>query len=158
MLARIARRPRNQPMWRRCLSRHADRSPPRTPTDVLSDHERLQQHSNLVLADLALASCEDVRIRRVKEAACALPTKVVELVDRYLARRNEYEAPSYLEARVRVDFLNPLFTALGWDVTNIGGLAEHQRDVVTEARIRVGASIKAPDYVLSCPHRPGFRG
>lgn len=28
----------------------------------------------------------------------------------------------YLEARVRVDFINPFFQVLGWDVGNVGGL------------------------------------
>jgi type I restriction-modification system DNA methylase subunit len=82
--------------------------------------------------------------------------KIEQLVDRFLARRAEYESPMYVEARVRVDFINPFFEALGWDTTNVRGVSEHEREVVTEARLRVGATVKAPDYLFRLGGEPVF--
>ena len=56
--------------------------------------------------------------------------------------------PTYLEARVRIDFLNPMFAALGWDVANAAALSEHERDVVTEGRLRTSSGTKFPDYLF----------
>jgi hypothetical protein len=70
------------------------------------------------------------------------------LVERFAERLNEYQDSSYLEARLRVDFLNPMFQALGWDVTNTKGLSEGDREVVTEARLPTPSGFKAPDYVF----------
>ncbi|MFF0229129.1 Eco57I restriction-modification methylase domain-containing protein [Micromonospora sp. NPDC005254] len=85
-----------------------------------------------------------------------VPPAVEELVERFIGRRAEFESPNYLEARVRVDFLNPFFKALGWDVTNEQNVPEHSRDVITEARLRVGASTKAPDYLFQTFGEPAF--
>ncbi|MFI7491509.1 Eco57I restriction-modification methylase domain-containing protein [Micromonospora echinaurantiaca] len=85
-----------------------------------------------------------------------VPRAVEELVERFIGRRAEFESPSYLEARVRVDFLNPFFKALGWDVSNEANVPEHAREVITEARLRVGASTKAPDYLFQAVGEPAF--
>ncbi|SBT51672.1 TaqI-like C-terminal specificity domain-containing protein [Micromonospora narathiwatensis] len=85
-----------------------------------------------------------------------VPPAVEELVERFLGRRAEFESPSYLEARVRVDFLNPFFQALGWDVTNHQNVPECSREVITEARLRVGAQTKAPDYLFQAFGEPAF--
>jgi hypothetical protein len=70
------------------------------------------------------------------------PSKVLELVQRFEDRRAEYIHPDYLEARARIDFINPFFEALGWDIANKAGLAEFEREVVTEDRIRVGGGLR----------------
>lgn len=85
-----------------------------------------------------------------------LPTSMQLLVDRFAERQAEYQDSSYLEARLRVDFLNPMFEALGWDVTNTRGLSEGDREVVTEARLRTPSGFKAPDYVFSFQGAPVF--
>jgi Eco57I restriction-modification methylase/restriction endonuclease TaqI-like protein/N-6 DNA methylase len=54
--------------------------------------------------------------------------------------------PTTIETRVRVEFVNPFFKALGWDVTNVKGHASAYRDVIHEDRLKVGEATKAPDY------------
>ena len=48
-------------------------------------------------------------------------TTLHELVTKYANNRAEYLKPSYNETALRVEFLNPLFTLLGWDVDNERG-------------------------------------
>ena len=47
---------------------------------------------------------------------------------------------------MRREFIDPFFTALGWDVDNRAGYAEAYKDVIHEDAIRIGAATKAPDY------------
>ncbi|WP_277111724.1 Eco57I restriction-modification methylase domain-containing protein [Chryseobacterium taklimakanense] len=42
--------------------------------------------------------------------------KTKELVETFKANESHYISPAYVEARVRQDFIDKLFTALGWDV------------------------------------------
>jgi len=49
---------------------------------------------------------------------------------------------AYNETEVRVQFINPLFEALGWDVDNRAGRAE----VKHEDKIAIAGKAKAPDY------------
>jgi hypothetical protein len=85
-----------------------------------------------------------------------LPVSMQQLVDRFVQRQNEYEDSGYLEARLRIDFLNPMFEALGWDVTNKEGHSEGDREVVTEARLYTPSGFKAPDYVFKFQGSPVF--
>ncbi|MBM4141596.1 MAG: hypothetical protein FJ242_08995, partial [Nitrospira sp.] len=43
-----------------------------------------------------------------------------------------YLSKGYPEAQVRVDFINPLFKALGWDIENKAQKPPHERDVIVE--------------------------
>lgn len=73
--------------------------------------------------------------------------KVQELVAAYEANRAEYQDPSYQEAEVREDFLNPLFEALGWDVNNHKNKSPSVRDVKKEARQQTDqGTTRKPDY------------
>jgi len=85
-----------------------------------------------------------------------LPASMQVLIERFAERLNEYQDSSYLEARLRVDFLNPMFEALGWDVTNTKSLSEGDREVVTEARVPTPSGFKAPDYVFKFEGTPVF--
>lgn len=40
------------------------------------------------------------------------------LVNKFAANEDEYTSPGYPEAQLRLDFLDPRFRALGWDVEN----------------------------------------
>jgi hypothetical protein len=55
------------------------------------------------------------------------------LIRRFESDRSHYLSKNYSEAQARVDFITPLFKALGWDVENEEGLAHHAREVVVEA-------------------------
>jgi predicted type IV restriction endonuclease len=76
----------------------------------------------------------------------AAPQKVVDLVDRFDSHRESYISGQYNETQVRREFIDPMFTSLGWDVDNRQGYAEFYKDVIHEDAIKVGGVTKAPDY------------
>lgn len=75
---------------------------------------------------------------------------IAEKVKLYIAHVREYRSQNYNETEVRVDFINPFFTALGWDMDNKAGLAQHLREVTHEATVLVEEDgqkrSKKPDY------------
>jgi hypothetical protein len=98
-----------------------------------------------------------------------LSEKLQKLVGRFEADKSYYLSGDYLEAQARVDFISPLFKALGWDVENEAGLAHQQREVIVERgesettgrpdyNFRIGGQTKffveakAPSETLSNPH------
>jgi type I restriction-modification system DNA methylase subunit len=76
----------------------------------------------------------------------AAPHLILDLIERYNRNRAAYRSNQYNEAQLRVEFLNPFFEALGWDVNNKQGYAEAYKDVINEDAIKVGGATKAPDY------------
>ncbi len=64
------------------------------------------------------------------------------LIHKFEADKTHYLSKDYLEAQARVDFITPLFKALGWDVENEGGLPHHEREVIVER----GETEGYPDY------------
>jgi hypothetical protein len=77
------------------------------------------------------------------------PHDVVQLVDRFKKHAESYRSAEYLETRVRREFLDPFFAALGWDVDNRSGYAEAYKEVIHEDSIKVpgrDGGTKAPDY------------
>lgn len=79
-----------------------------------------------------------------------LKTHLAERVEHYASRVHEYRRQSYNETEVRVDFVNPFFKLLGWDVDNQAGLPQHLREVTHEATVLVdedgSQKSKKPDY------------
>jgi predicted type IV restriction endonuclease len=76
----------------------------------------------------------------------ATPTGITQLIEKFEQNLESYRNPAYGETQVRVEFINPLFEALGWDVANKAGHAEAYKDVIHEDAIKVGGATKAPDY------------
>lgn len=74
------------------------------------------------------------------------PPEISELVERFARGRHTYLAAGYNETQVRREFIDPFFTALGWDVANTAGYAEAYKDVVHEDRVKISGASKAPDY------------
>ena len=74
------------------------------------------------------------------------PQTVLTLVENFERNLDAYRNGKYNETQVRLDFINPMFKALGWDMDNSAGYAEAYRDVIHEDAIKVGISTKAPDY------------
>lgn len=86
----------------------------------------------------------DVETRRSNLAA---------LVERYAANRTEFIKPTYGETSLRVEFLDPLFCILGWDVNNEAGHSIYTREVIHEANVTVddedsAHANKKPDYAF----------
>ncbi len=75
-----------------------------------------------------------------------VPQSVLELVEKFDRNIDEYKNPRYNETLIRVEFVNPFFKALGWDVDNEKGYALAYRDVIHEDEVKVGGATKAPDY------------
>jgi hypothetical protein len=65
------------------------------------------------------------------------------LIRRFESDHDHYLSKGYSEAQARVDFITPLFKALGWDVENEAGLPHHSREVLVEAAEDTGGR---PDY------------
>ena len=63
---------------------------------------------------------------------------IKELVKRFSEHVDEYKRGNYSETQTRVDFIDPFFTALGWDMYNKQGLSEAYREVIHEYKMKVG--------------------
>jgi len=72
------------------------------------------------------------------------------LVDRYTYHRDAYlrGQEKYNETQLRQDFIDPLFHALGWDVTNNKGFSEAYREVVLEEPVRIRGKTYYFDYTF----------
>ncbi|MCH8316320.1 MAG: N-6 DNA methylase [Planctomycetes bacterium] len=80
------------------------------------------------------------------DTVIACPPLITEKVRQFDEHLDTYTSGDYSEAQLRVDFLNPMIKALGWDVDNEKEYAEAYREVVYEDAIKVGGTTKAPDY------------
>lgn len=69
------------------------------------------------------------------------------LVEQFGRNENQYKnSDVFDEENCKVNFINPFFEALGWDLTNKKGLAPQYKEVVFEENVKVGSKSKAPDY------------
>lgn len=75
-----------------------------------------------------------------------LPIEIARLVETFERNRESYAQGRYAETQLRREYIDPFFKALGWDVDNTRGWAEAYKDVIHEDAIRIGSSVKAPDY------------
>jgi type I restriction-modification system DNA methylase subunit len=76
----------------------------------------------------------------------AVPDDVKRLIERFDQNLASYRSPNYNETQLRIEFLDPFFKALGWDINNEQGYAEAYKEVIHEDAIKVGGFTKAPDY------------
>ena len=51
------------------------------------------------------------------------PQEILKLVERFKNNREAYISDDYKETRLRIEFLDPFFKSLGWDVNNEQGYA-----------------------------------
>jgi len=73
------------------------------------------------------------------------PREILNLIDRFARNEDSYRS-GYNETEVRVEFIDPFFKSLGWDIHNELGFAEAFKDVIHEDEIKVSGATKAPDY------------
>jgi hypothetical protein len=76
------------------------------------------------------------------------PAIVLDLVERFHQHLTAYKQNSYNEEQLRIEFLNPMFAALGWDMDNTQGYAAAYKEVIHEDALRVSGVTKAPDYAF----------
>ena len=84
------------------------------------------------------------------------PQKVHDLVESFDRQLDNLKAGNYKEAQVRIEFVNPLFHQLGWDMGNKEGLDQRYRDVVHEYSIKTAEGTKSPDYCFRIGGIPKF--
>jgi len=72
------------------------------------------------------------------------------LIDKYHTNLDYYRSTRYNETQLRTDFLDQLFSILGWDITNANGKTTNEREVLVEEglRVRAGDNTKKPDYTF----------
>ena len=68
----------------------------------------------------------------VQPAPSEFAQSLASLVANFESETDYYLSKAYPEAQARVDFITPLFEALGWDVENEAGLPHLARDVIVE--------------------------
>ena len=71
--------------------------------------------------------------------AITAPDSLYKLVADFQRGEGRFLRADYKESQLRQEFVNPFFAALGWDVGN-------SRQVLHEASLRSGRSVKHPDY------------
>jgi len=72
--------------------------------------------------------------------------QISDLVERFQRNIEAYHSPAYNETQLRIEFIDPFFETLGWDIANREGHAEQYKDVIHEDAIKVAGATKAPDY------------
>lgn len=85
------------------------------------------------------------------------PQEIIDLVKTF--KRNEHlykDATQYDEENTKIDFINPFFEALGWDVHNKQKMSPLYKDVEFENSIKIGNKTKAPDYAFRIGGTPKF--
>ena len=75
------------------------------------------------------------------------PEAIHELVAKFDQHRKEYQTHKN-ETELRLEFLNPFFEALGWDVFNKKSYSERFKEVLHEASVEVEGKAKAADYAF----------
>ncbi|MFB3918311.1 MAG: Eco57I restriction-modification methylase domain-containing protein [Terriglobales bacterium] len=73
------------------------------------------------------------------------PQVIVDLVEHFASNADVYRK-NLNETEVRVQFIDPFFEALGWDIHNKQHYAETYKDVVHEYSMPKGPHTEAPDY------------
>lgn len=92
------------------------------------------------------------------DALAATKSQVRNLIQEYNDNLPQCQNAPYNETEVRVDFVNPFFQLLGWDVLNTAGLPQHLREVTHEATVMVEENgthrSKKPDYSFKIGTEP----
>jgi len=70
------------------------------------------------------------------------PEIVKQLVETFAANLDAYKSGAFNEAQARIQFINPMFKAMGWDMDNEQGYAEAYKEVVHEDSLRIGSAVK----------------
>lgn len=91
-------------------------------------------------------------------APCTLESsrdEVLKLICDFEAHRDAYVAPAYGESQLRTDFIDKLFSALGWDVTHQRQKNPFEQEVKVEKRVVENHARRRADYAFHLA--PNFR-
>ncbi len=81
---------------------------------------------------------------------------ILELVRRFDEHLSALFSYHYKEAQLRQDFIDPMFSALGWDVENKQEFTGAARDVIGKDSVVFTGITKAPDYCFCTDGAPKF--
>lgn len=81
--------------------------------------------------------------------------EVKQLIEAFSADITNCTRPEYSEARVRMDYIDKFFIALGWDVTHKVQRNSYKQEVKVEPSVTVAERTKKADYSFSLA--PNFR-
>ena len=73
---------------------------------------------------------------------------IADLVAKFDSNKDIYLSKDYKEEDIKVEFISPMFKALGWDIDNESGHAPQFKEVIFEETISVGNKTKNPDYTF----------
>jgi len=82
----------------------------------------------------------------------SIPDKIIKLTETFDYNLEMYKKGSYNETQVRLEFINPFFEELGWDITNKRGNAEAYKEVIHEEQIQ--AIFEAIRQLMTPPAKP----
>jgi adenine-specific DNA-methyltransferase len=103
-----------------------------------------------------VAQASDVR----EDASCAsfahFASELARLTMQFERNIAAYKEKEYSEARVRLDFLDPLFKSLGWDMENRAGWIPEYREVEIESRVNISGRKKRADYLFRISQKPAW--
>ncbi|AZA56286.1 Eco57I restriction-modification methylase domain-containing protein [Chryseobacterium shandongense] len=76
--------------------------------------------------------------------------EIRDLINRFETEKSRFTTTTYNETQLRTDFLDPLFSILGWDINNTQGKPKNEREVLVEEGLRADANenTKKPDYTF----------
>ena len=89
------------------------------------------------------------------KSTITLPIEVAQQVHIFSSDIATYRAQSFKEAKVRSDFINIVFSHLGWNMDN-NGLLFNQREVEQEDSLDIEGKKKSPDYAFLANGRRKF--
>ena len=102
-----------------------------------------------------LSFINDTKMARTPEQEAAYD-KIADLIKKFESNLDEIKK-NQNETETRIQFINPFFQALGWDIDNtIRNAPVTQRDVVHEDRVNVEGRMKAPDYSFRIENKRKF--
>jgi len=84
------------------------------------------------------------------------PDKIKTLVESFQFHIDEYKSGKKNETALRIQFLDPFFSELGWDVGNAKQYSDAYKDVVHEYSIKTKKGNEFPDYCFRIGQTPKF--
>ena len=79
-------------------------------------------------------------------------SKLQELIEKFKKDESFYKTAAYNEANCRLEFLDPLFKILNWDISNKQGNQPHLREVIVEKN----SEGRRPDYTMQLHGRSKY--
>ncbi|MFH1311078.1 MAG: DNA methyltransferase [Nanoarchaeota archaeon] len=74
--------------------------------------------------------------------------RILRKIEIFREHLQQYKLNSYKEDRLKLEFIEEFFYALGWDIRNEQGLSEQYKEVIKEDELKDNVGTKEPDYAF----------